>query len=660
MAEDGGLIEGVLGAGEAEGPDGDAPSGLDPIAAALATGLTRTDAAVAPDLTAYLKKQAKLVEIQTEHLHEQRAVVLTNLKLKRASERLKVGLQLFFVGVASAMALVVGLWVWDAAHDQSLVVEPFQVPPDLAARGVTGRVLATHLLDKLGEINAKADSTRLPTSYAGNWGEEVKVEIPETGVSVGELRGFLKGWLGHETHVTGELERTPSGLALTVRSGEDGARTVVGSETDLDALLQKGAEAAFRQTQPYRYAKYLENTGQIDAALAASRDLASSRATVRERAWAYSNIGGLLEARGQPEESIGVARVSERLDPTIATTAFNEVLAWYVLGRDEQVLAKVRSGLKLLVHPSADFDPNAAAYIATSNASLEDDLLGDYRSAVEKLREVAALPDWEDNARWVPADLAVELARGHDVAGSLREAGDAAGLDEAGAAQLFGAWGDALTPHFERAVALDRWDVAAEDMRRTIAAAPQDRGGQLYLVPRFLQPRLAYALARGGRQAEAEAAASALPDDCYRCLRARGWVATTARDWLRADAAFAAAARLAPSLPLAYADWAQSRLARGDVDGAIAELALAAEKGPHFADAKELWGEALIRRGDFAGAVEKFAAAEPDAPRWGRLHLKWSEALAKLGKADEARAQRRAAAAQDLSAADREALRELK
>ncbi len=56
-----------------------------------------------------------------------------------------------------------------------------------------------------------------------------------------------------------------------------------------------------------------------------------------------------------------------------------------------------------------------------------------------------------------------------------------------------------------------------------------------------------------------------------------------------------------------------------------------------------------MQKGDFTGAARKFAEADKDAPRWGRNHLRWGQALARLGRADEARAQYRAAAGMDLS-----------
>jgi hypothetical protein len=148
------------------------------------------------------------------------------------------------------------MMVWDAAHSRGLLIEPFSVPPDMVSRGLTGEVVAAQLLDKLA-ILGTSESSRSTQSYANNWGNDIKVEIPETGVSISELERFLRGWLGHDTRISGEVYRTATGIAVTARAGANGA-TFTGAEGDLDALVQKSAEHVFESTQPYRYANYLD------------------------------------------------------------------------------------------------------------------------------------------------------------------------------------------------------------------------------------------------------------------------------------------------------------------------------------------------------------------------------------------------------------------
>ena len=75
------------------------------------------------------------------------------------------------------------------------MIEAFSVPPDLAARGLTGEVVATRFLDQFKAMQAATGSDRPADTFQYNWGSEIKVEIPETGLTFGELGKLLRdGW----------------------------------------------------------------------------------------------------------------------------------------------------------------------------------------------------------------------------------------------------------------------------------------------------------------------------------------------------------------------------------------------------------------------------------------------------------------------------------
>src|ERR1700691_3709019 len=142
MAESGG-VSGILGA-DAEAPaEGSvADIALDPTAAALAAEGAKSDPELAQRAAAYFDKQSHLVEVQTEHLHEQRVVNLQLLKLRRFGERLRLGLQVFVILVATVIGIGGVEMVSDAVASPRVVIEPFHTPPGLAARGLDGTVLA--------------------------------------------------------------------------------------------------------------------------------------------------------------------------------------------------------------------------------------------------------------------------------------------------------------------------------------------------------------------------------------------------------------------------------------------------------------------------------------------------------------------------------------
>src|SRR5262249_55666767 len=162
------------------------PTQLGPTAAAVAVALSaattrEVDAEAAQFLReqrALSDKQGRMLDLQMEHLHEERALHHRHLKLKYFSDRLRIGLQLLAIGIAIVGGL--GAVVWKAANDHGLVVEAFSVPPDLATQGNTGAVVASRILDRIAEMQSQTSSFRAAGTYRTNWGDDFKVEIPDT------------------------------------------------------------------------------------------------------------------------------------------------------------------------------------------------------------------------------------------------------------------------------------------------------------------------------------------------------------------------------------------------------------------------------------------------------------------------------------------------
>ena len=293
---------------EESGPEA-TTAGADAVAAVMAAALKRrrSPGRVDPEFDAFLRDQRRLVNLQTEHLHEQREVILARLKLGRWKDRIGLALQLMTAGVGLAIAVAVGVMAWQAHEDHGVSIAAFSVPPDLVARGLTGQVLATEVLDRLSDLQASTVTARPASTYANDWGGDIKVEIPETGVSIGELNRWLRDWLGSATRITGEVVRTPAGIAVTARAGEGTSRRFEGAESDLDKLVGKAAEAIYAQTQPYRYALWLSSHGHEDEALAQFQWLAR-HGPAKDQPWAYAGWSSALQQRGDFEGGADVVR----------------------------------------------------------------------------------------------------------------------------------------------------------------------------------------------------------------------------------------------------------------------------------------------------------------------------------------------------------------
>ncbi|HET7084789.1 MAG TPA: hypothetical protein VFI23_08470 [Rhizomicrobium sp.] len=316
----------------------------------------------------FLHHQRRLSDEQNYFLREQFKAVRPSIW----GQWLIVFLRAATAVVGVAVASGAGLMVWDAAHSAGLIIEPFAVPPEMAARGLSGQVVATQMLDKLTALQDATDSSRAPKSYAHNWGDNIKVEIPDTGVSIGELQRFLKGWLGHDTHITGEVYRTATGIAVTARAGADTGATFTGAETELDALVQKAAEHVYGDTQPYRFANYLDRdpspVGRTErrARAEAIYQQLSQSPDMRERAWAINGLGTLASATSGKGNRVAADYYGKAIAVWPDFTIGHYALAYreYYLDRRESELTNFRATVRLLHQgPIPDVHPKALALV---------------------------------------------------------------------------------------------------------------------------------------------------------------------------------------------------------------------------------------------------------------------------------------------------------
>ncbi len=217
----------------AEGAEGNrhAAHDYDPGATWLALNAASRERADAflEDQARLVREQTELARLQAEDLRREDKLRHWSLIVHHSSDVMKLAFEFSVALIFIAIVAAIGAAIWNAAHDNGLVIEAFSVPPDMAARGLTGQVVATQLQDRLAAMQSGTDSARPAASYTNNWGSDIKVVIPDTGVSVGEIYRYLAGWLGNETHISGEVYRTPSGIALTVRAGADGGSTATGA-----------------------------------------------------------------------------------------------------------------------------------------------------------------------------------------------------------------------------------------------------------------------------------------------------------------------------------------------------------------------------------------------------------------------------------------------
>jgi hypothetical protein len=261
MAE--GLLDGVLG-GEEEKID-PTECGTGPIVAAVAANLANQNPEAAAETAAMFREQTQLLKSQRKNVEAEYEFFEAEWGPRLLALRLRTGFQIFFALFATVIGVGLAIVIYAAVQSRSVVINPFDAPPALAAKSLSGKVLAAGLLDVLTRIQAASRSNAEGRSLSNAWTNEIAIDVPETGISIGQLERMIKTRFGHDQHIEGDLVLTEQGsLALTVRGTGILPKTFTDEARNLGKILTEAGEYVYSQSQPGLCAAYLNNNDRID------------------------------------------------------------------------------------------------------------------------------------------------------------------------------------------------------------------------------------------------------------------------------------------------------------------------------------------------------------------------------------------------------------
>jgi tetratricopeptide (TPR) repeat protein len=546
---------------------------------------------------AYLRRRMELLDLQIRHVKH-------DAGLHRIGAYLKLGIQALIALTGLIVVVAVATLIWMAVHSRSVVIDDFDSPPELAQKGLNGRVMASGVLDELTKLQAATRSSADKPTLKSAWTGDIKIAIPDTGVSLGEMERLLRNWFGKDLHIAGSLVILPDGrLALTVRGDGVLPRTFIGNATALPALTGEAAEYIYGEAQPYLYATWLVNAGRYEDAVRFA-SFAYPHASDQERPQLANSWGNALGSLGRIHEAAATYRLAVAGDQRFWKAWGNLVGAVAYIDGEE---ASWRTGgrMRELARQSpADNRPRPIDYL--NIFPLEQDWTALLGSFVQDLKAHNGVGSQADIAAPFMADYAARL---HDWQGAAQYLAASDPDDAITKAQT------ALNQGYR---AIDRGDYAG-------AVAPLASFYNTWLTNmnirfNYSDQGCALGLAYGmtGRMQEADLVFRRV-GRWARCTAYRARALEHAGDWRGAVAQYRAAIALTPDLPLAYDHWGQALLRRGDLDGAAAAFREAAKRGPHWADPLKHWGDVLIRQGKAAEARRKYDDALRYAPHWEEL-----------------------------------------
>jgi tetratricopeptide (TPR) repeat protein len=614
-----GFLGGILGEEddkrEIDAPD--ALAGADSFAVAVAAKLSGNDPGVARKTEEFLSDQSRLLKIQAEHLKDEHAARLRFLQgqarevdIRRLGVRLRVGFQFFLALLATTIGIGLVVMVHDAVTSRSVMIDPFEVPPSLSADGLNGKVVAAGLLDVLTRIQDANHKSALARNLSNTWTNEISMDVPDTGISIGQLERMIKTRFGHDQHIEGDLVRIPAGLTLTVRGSGILPKTFTGDAGALDKLLTQGGEYVYSQSQPGLWGAYLLNTGRNDEAIRFAQG-AYVTADPSERPYLLNAWGNAIAAKGDEgamAEALSLFREEVRLKPDYWVGYNNIMYALSGVGDEEGV---IRVGEEMM--KAAGGRPGRAPdnYYTNYDEGVWD-LQAAHASGIADMESHGGVGTTGAIAGAENLNVALIEMQLHDIeAGSLRLKTTA--VDEKN------------LPDTAQA-AMDRALMAEESADLKTAANEWDGYAAAYANPIISTsnpPYICFAAVtyeKTRQPAKADAALKSFGNHNFvDCERFKGDVLDLRGDWSGAQEWYANAVKLAPSVPSGYYSWGVALVKHGDLDGAAAKFKDANRKGPHWAEPLKAWGDVLVKQGNNKDALAKYDEALKYAPNWAAL-----------------------------------------
>jgi tetratricopeptide (TPR) repeat protein len=600
MAE--GLFDGVVGGEEEKASR--TKSGAEPFAAAIAANLANQSPEVAIEAAAFLRKQTEVLEVQRKNLEVEYEFFEAEWGPRLLALRLRTGFQIFIALFATVIGIGVAVMLHDAITSRSVVVQSFRAPPGLAARGIDGAVVASGLLDELNRLQTATRTAAAKRELANAWASDVKLAVPEAGISIGEISRLLRARFGHDIHIDGELVETEAGgLALTVRGDGVAPKTFGGAANALANLTTQAAEHVYAESQPAVWAYYLQNAARYEEAIAFCQAAYAAAAKIDRvyllNVWANS----LSNTGGSPREALALYRAAVAIKPDFWIGYNNIINSLWGLG-DEEGAWKAGEDMRKLAGgrpgraPELQFQNwdtltwNLPAWLASTIADAELNAGIGTGVGSSGLQTAEIYARMHDRAA---AELALKTMKA-----DLKDPTIPAQTHFIRALLARGA-GDAATTASE----MEAFEAAYADP----AVSANYPGYNCWIAP-------AEEAAGHPDRADAVLMAGGSFVDCYRF---RADILNGRRDWQGAQKAYADAVALAPDLPAAYYSWGVALARRGDFAGAEAKLEDANQRGPHWPDPLKAWGDVLAKQGHAKEALVKYDEALKYAPNWKEL-----------------------------------------
>lgn len=243
----------------------------------------------------------------------------TNLRhwIERFELLKEIMINLVIFSVVGSVAFV----FWYEWQREPVIIEPLNVPESFTQQGYSGAVLASRLMDNLtAHIEASYDKLPDDQKYLfpvevtdSDLTDSLKVDIPDTGMSLNIIIQYIRRIRGKETRINGDLVGDKDNFELTIRV-KGKTKFVKGNLALLNNSLGEMAEYLIENTQPYFLALHYYAEKDYDKALVMVKKTLANKDS-RDDSFAYDLWGSILTRKKKYDQAIEKYKLSIKINP---------------------------------------------------------------------------------------------------------------------------------------------------------------------------------------------------------------------------------------------------------------------------------------------------------------------------------------------------------
>jgi len=534
--------------------------------------------------------------------------------------------------LAILLAIVGAIYSYRQLTRDTLIIEPISVPKQYADMGITGEVMAKHIRDALGEIEATPQIS-VRKDVLAMWSEETStpdVEVPGTKLTLKTVVEMVRAMipiLPQPRNVTGEItlrtrkdsdrEKILSSeneiqITLRIKRGESAGEPIKFSlqTNDSEAVARSVAEAIVRRVNPYLLGSYrLDHDDPVSAIAIAQSMIGDPFQDRLHQSAAYNLWGNAIDRHEHAEEAIAKYQKAIEFDPKYAVAYSNWGNVFYDQKKYDEAIAKYQKAIEV--------DPKyALAYSNWGSVFYDqkkyDEAIAKYQKAIEVDPKFAlAYSNWGN---------VLEEQKKYDEA--IAKYQKTIELDPK-YAPAYSAWGNVLYDQ-------KKYDEAIAKYQKTIELDPK-------YAPAY--GNWGSALVQQNKYGEAIAKyqkATELDPKFAIAYTAWGFVLYEQNKYDEAIVKYQKAIELDPKYALAYNYWGNALDEQKKYDEAIAKYQKATKLDPTYARAYTNWGNVLDEQKKYDEAIAKYQKAIELDPTFALAYTYWGDVLEKLGRHSEA------------------------